>query len=53
MEKYYITYVVHWKLTIEVDAENEEQAHELAEKEFETVDLNEMEIGFAWEIDKF
>ena len=53
METYYITYVVHGKLTMPIQAENEEQAKELAEEEFETADLNEMEIGYAGEISKF
>ena len=53
MEKYYITYVVHWKLTMEIEAKNEEEAYKLAEKEFETADLNNMEIWYAGEISKF
>lgn len=48
MKTYYITYVVDGRLTIKIDAENEEQAYEKAEQEFEIADLNEMEIVSAY-----
>lgn len=48
MEKYYIEYKVTGTLTIEVNADSEEEAYEKAEQKFETADLNNIVINTAY-----
>lgn len=42
---YYVNYSVICRYTVEVEAENEEKAVELANQEFETADFWELEYG--------
>lgn len=51
MKKYYIEYEVTGTLTIEVNADSEEEAYLKAEQKFEAADLNNMVVNTAYIID--
>lgn len=45
MKKYYVNVHLDYVYPVEVEAENEEQAHELAAQMSESVDINQLECN--------
>lgn len=43
MKKYFVNYSIIWRYTVEVEAENEEEAIELANEDFELANFWELE----------
>ena len=45
MKKYYVNYSIICRYTVEVEAQNEEEAEEIAREDFENADFWDLEYG--------